>query len=834
MLISTQDWTDVICRQIEDGNIVLVLGAGATASSLDKSGQPLKSGKALAAYLSDRAGLNYTDEGLPDVVTAVQQVLGESAVNEIIAAQYKDCRPSEEIISLFKFSWKRVYTFNIDDAIEGVPKRGRAQEFKTKNALTDRLTDYDGIAQCEIIHLNGSVFDVSSGFIFSVDEYARRQHRPPVWYEKAGADFAVSPVIFIGSRYDEPLLSAQIERAKSETGPRVGTSFLITPEDIGDIRRQSLAKHGIVHLQGALSDFISTVQARYPDGVRPRQILSRTSRLAPDEDVELSHRDISALNAFKLIDQEFLSAKMRSVRDRIESVGKTFYSGFPPSWEVVSSGIHIHLNAYEGMRKALSVPVNAAQFKVVLGDSGAGKTTGIMACIVERLRKEPTRLVLEYDDNGRPMSDAFYALASAFKGRDITVLVDPLSIYVDEVNTILENSLYSSIEIISSAREGEWNDRIKRRLGSRAHVFRMGRFEDNEVPAIVRKLDQFLPSPTFATLSPAQKEDQIRKARRQLLMLFKELSGGVRFDEIIADEFKNLAKDEDRFVFLVVGVATVARVGMSADAIISILRSARISERLQDVLDRLGSMVSLTGGARYTARHELYVRHILESVADREELFEAIIALMGYFAQFEAPVVRHLDRKDYQLFKYISNEDNLRRLMPGREGIKKVHAFYEKFEVPFQRDGHFWLQYGLFMRSVNDNKAALELLTKSCAAYPGNDYALHALAQQKLMLAATERGERHKCDRWISEAVEVLLNLDSRQSDAGSDSAIWSLSKYHIKALRVWSRHDEARAAARKYFERLSDLHKQYGDSNLDGARAAMLLLATVGKYEEF
>lgn len=834
MLISTQDWTDVICRQVEEGNVVLVLGAGATASSHDRAGQPLKSSKALAVYLAEKAGLKYTDEGLQDVVTAVQQVLGESATNELISSQYKDCRPSPEIIDLFTFSWKRIYTFNIDDAIESIPKRGRAQEFKTKNALTDRLTDYDGIAQCEIIHLNGSVYDTTSGFIFSVDEYARRQHRPPVWYEKAGADFAVSPVVFIGTKYDEPLLAAQIERAKSEIGPRVGTSFLITPEDIGDIRRQSLAKHGIVHLQGGLAEFVTTIRSRHPNGVQPRQILSRNSRLTPDEDIELSHRDISALNAFKLIDQEFLLAKMRAAQGRIETVGKTFYSGFPPSWEVVASGVHIDLKSYDGMRKALSMPVSSAQFKVVLGDSGAGKTTGIMASVVARLRGEPNRLVLEYDDNGRPMSDAFYALASAFKERDITVLIDPLSIYVDEVYSILENSLYANIEIIASAREGEWNERINRRLGHRAHVFRMGRFEDSEVSTIVRKLDQFLPSPTFANLSPAQKEDQIRKARRQLLMLFKELSGGVRFDEIIADEFRNLSKDEDRLVFLVVGVATVARVGISAAAIITILRSAGISERLEDVLGRLGSMVSLTGGARYTARHELFVRHILDSVAGKDELFNAITALMAYFAQFEAPVVRHLDRKDYQLFKYVSNEDNLRRLMPGSGGKTKVHAFFEKFEVPFQRDGHFWLQYGLFMRSMNDHKAALELLTKSCAAFPGNDYALHALAQQKLMLAATERGERNRCERWISEAVEVLLNLDSRQSDVGSDSAIWSLSKYHIKALRAWSRNDEARAAARRYFERLSDLHKQYGDSKLNAARSSMLLLATVGKYEDF
>lgn len=161
---------------------------------------------------------------------------------------------------------------------------------------------------------------------------------------------------------------------------------------------------------------------------------------------------------------------------------------------------------------------------------------------------------------------------------------------------------------------------------------------------------------------------------------------------------------------------------------------------------------------------------------------------------------------------------------------------YEAFEVPFQRDGHFWLQYGLFNRSIGKQDRALELLKKSVDAFPENYYAIHALAQQKLMLAAkVAKHNKPQAQTLMSEAVEHLLILSTSYHQGSNDeSAVWTLSKYHIRVLELLGEHDRARAAAREYFEKIDHLLKRIADKKLEGAKNAMLLLATTGKYSDF
>lgn len=60
-----------LVRAIERGEAVLFLGAGASATSSSKAGNKIMQGGQLAAKLADMGGLEYHDEPLPSVVTAV-------------------------------------------------------------------------------------------------------------------------------------------------------------------------------------------------------------------------------------------------------------------------------------------------------------------------------------------------------------------------------------------------------------------------------------------------------------------------------------------------------------------------------------------------------------------------------------------------------------------------------------------------------------------------------------------------------------------------------------------------------------------------------------------
>src|SRR4051812_42008014 len=113
-------------REIEGANAVLILGAGAVGGCLNAQSQPLKIGSALADLIARQAGFTYSGERLDMVIEAAR--LPVLKLNEILDREFKNCRPSQELGQLLSVPWYRLYTFNIDDSLEGVhPASGQTR-----------------------------------------------------------------------------------------------------------------------------------------------------------------------------------------------------------------------------------------------------------------------------------------------------------------------------------------------------------------------------------------------------------------------------------------------------------------------------------------------------------------------------------------------------------------------------------------------------------------------------------------------------------------------------------------------------------------------------------
>ncbi|WP_207767868.1 hypothetical protein, partial [Methylobacterium frigidaeris] len=108
---------------------MLVLGAGASFTSENSQGKKIKIGDNLAKTFADRAGIDYAGENLVEVLGAVRgTILSDPIIHSILSAEYKGCAPSPELEDLFKFTWKRIYTWNIDDTLENA--KGRSVQSK--------------------------------------------------------------------------------------------------------------------------------------------------------------------------------------------------------------------------------------------------------------------------------------------------------------------------------------------------------------------------------------------------------------------------------------------------------------------------------------------------------------------------------------------------------------------------------------------------------------------------------------------------------------------------------------------------------------------------------
>lgn len=162
--------------------------------------------------------------------------------------------------------------------------------------------------------------------------------------------------------------------------------------------------------------------------------------------------------------------------------------------------------------------------------------------------------------------------------------------------------------------------------------------------------------------------------------------------------------------------------------------------------------------------------------------------------------------------------------------------FYSQFEISLQLDGHFWLQYALLLRRIGRQTAALEMLGKSIEAFPGNSYARHALAQQKLIVASQHSSFSKETERLIDEAVGSLMERHhsmgfQRSRGAVDEYPIVALGYYHIDALMAHDMVERAKKAARTYYTEVDRLIKTSPDTILVELKTRLAMLVSASEW---
>lgn len=195
----------LLLRALEEGRIVLLLGAGASATSVNRKAKNVLQAKGLAQLLAEEAGLAYSDEPLPEVLGAVLgRRVSEDRFRRILDQEYTGIDPSLELSQLLEFTWRRLYTWNVDDALDNV--KGGVQRRRVYNGMLDKVRPHEGLEYLQTIYLHGQAIKPEHGFIFSRADYSERLNKDSHdWYREAAADYASYTPVFLGSRLNEPI-----------------------------------------------------------------------------------------------------------------------------------------------------------------------------------------------------------------------------------------------------------------------------------------------------------------------------------------------------------------------------------------------------------------------------------------------------------------------------------------------------------------------------------------------------------------------------------------------------------------------------------------------------
>lgn len=825
----------LLLNALRSGDIVLLLGAGASATSTLPDGNAVRQASSLAALLAEKAGLEYANEALSDVLGAILYArISKEQLHRILRAEYTKVRPSEELKQLFDFTWRRLYTWNIDDSVENVS--GGVQRRRYFNGLRDKVVGHEGLDYLPVVHLHGEALKPEHGFIFSASEYNTRLNQDAHdWYREAALDYAAHVPVFIGSRLNEPILSAELDRARPGPDSGLGRAFLVTPDTFSEIQVANFKSRGIVVVRATLKQFVDWIHTRQAKKIVPIDVARTQSAFVRSLTDAISVRPADVETARSIVLHTWKDAK-RAADALSESekkrAARQFLEGQPPTWKLAATGIPVWLSSTDALYAAMERSIKARdRVFLVHGQSGSGKTTALMQSVLRYLREHPDAVCYELRGSVPSLRDALTLLHRLHEHQHVVVFAGDAFIYGDSLNEDVAGLPAGAMTLLLSARSGEWSHHIRRRIKDICTAFQFERFSERDFQPLINALLEYVPAPRFKRLGTEARVEKLRSSKNQLLIALRETTESETFNDTITNEYKRLPNDDCRLLAVLVGISTIARTGVSAAVSRQVYKRLAAAFSFEEASLALDGIVSLGQNGRLVARHELYVRHILENVVEFRSIVDVMIELLRTYTKYKSPIVKNVGRLDALLFKFLLNHRFASEIGTRRGELSETLRIFQEFEVEFQLDGHFWLQYGLLLVKIGDVPLALKMLGRSIQAYPDNPFAVHALADTQLQAAF----EREQFDavavKLIGDAVQTLEAMDITQAGEEDHYPIVTLALKHVGVLIRHNQGAKAQEVARKYFRRLEEKTRRVSDDTLQAARERLAHYVTQGTW---
>lgn len=817
---------DEILKDIKAGELILFLGAGASYGCKTATGQPVPMAETLASQMAIAAGFPYEGEPLDQVYEAARGKLG-ARLDGLLQASFKHVTPSFEYDRLAAYPWKRIYTLNIDDGLDKSLIRysqQRVNKLSSQDQVVERNQFFETV---EYIKLNGCIDRLHDGIIFSPSEYANATASHLPWYSQCASDFVRSPILFIGTQLNEPLLKYHIERYQSLNSVAPGVSYLICP-NATKIQIEGLKRYKIKYVEGTLNKFISWLDEKIP---KPPQPIDVARANIPQLDALLSSVDpTSYANLFEHITVVKRERMPNSESTRSSNTIRDFYKGFKPTWTDIVEGIPANLQVFEeSVKRVQEIDFSKKRLIPFLGPAGSGKTTLLMQ-LCWKFSSTPGWNVFFIDAEPVSLLSTLEAIENSSSAERVLVAIDNLEFYTEALLFTLSSTRLTKTLVIGAEREGIWNRRGKHVLSDLYHTPTYVRdFSETDAKRILEQLQKYGSWTRLGKMTArARLRELLDRSRKQLLIALLEATLGRGFEQIIENEYAQITSPEERLFLVIIALVTDRRCDAPISLIDRALDKMSILRRATTFANDLAGIVHQFQDT-LTARHPVYAKYLLERVVDPTLAAKSINGILQAFADYKAPVIQHVKKSQAALYKSLINHKFLFEVLKGNQ--TKIVQTYADLEKKFERDGLFWLQYGLALRDFDLHADALEKMRIACSAYP-MPHTQHALAQQ-LLLLAVEANDPAIAMGLADEAKQILEKLDD-VIESDDTYPIITLAEGFTHVLRKHRSEIEARLAAKKYASILERRAKQNPQhTRLQVAYERMFRYASVGVWTE-
>jgi nucleoside-triphosphatase THEP1 len=775
-----------------NGRLVLLLGAGASSGSKNRTNNDIPLGWQLAKTLALECGFSFNDEPLPDVYNAAKSMLGDR-IEVIFEQQFKHCTPSSELVELAKYPFTRIYTLNVDDAFDKALHQTSQRNINIRQRH-DKIVDPDQFYESmDFVKLNGDINRVRDGFVFSQQEYAAGSANPPLWYEELAQDYLKYTFIFIGTKLNEPLFKHQVERYKGKTSSSEQRSYILVP-NLTPIEEASLKTSNIEYLPATLKDFVGWLRSEF-DSIPTSKDLLQNSRPHLSLVADDSDKDKSIYDGVVAVARSSLAM----VKDpEIDSQIKSFYKGYKPNWFDIMNGVPAVLKAFDDFYKEVVDHENSCKLFTIKGPAGSGKSTILKQLALKLSDEKQSNVYFLENYNGNLKS-----LVSDLNGKQknaFYIFVERLGDLAEEIAEVLKVDLYSKVRFVGAENQSIYAYRVEEHFVEyQPRSILLSQIEDSDVDLILEKIEVYGNWTRLAKLSKKNRRLELTKrAKKQLLIGLLEATSGEGFDEIIRKDYQRIESDSHKYLLLLAGLSSSQGVNASESTLTRALSNLGVNPNVYELTKRLEGIVRYNNGLIQT-RHRVYIDRLFDRYVSKQELCKIIKAYIEAFSVYNVPIVPNIGKQEAKVYKHLVNAKTLKKLLDNDEEL--ILSVYRRFEKIFESDGLFLMQYGLALRSFNLQKSAYEKLRNAKEAYD-SPHVEHALALQRIILSL-EEDEETVAQSYFSMAEEALTRLDKSDIRVYDQYPIIALSEGHIQFLHKFNRKEEAKIHAKMYFDKM-------------------------------
>ncbi|MEQ9245105.1 MAG: SIR2 family protein, partial [Nitratireductor sp.] len=421
---------------LKAGRYNLLLGAGVSLDSQSGfHGENCPSAGALANALQD---------ALPGVrkgssINRLYRSMAPEQVEALITKRFVGCTPGDTVRAIAGFRWKRVFTLNVDDALEQAYETRPlpVQLYRTFN----HVSVYESVRDLRvlpIVHLHGWAREPEHGYIFDISEYATSIARNSIWAHVLTELIRTEPFIVLGTSLEEPDLVFFMSQ-RGEVHPRRDAPPSILVEPFPDeATEKDCDAFKMTLFEGTALNFLTEVDSLFP--VRP----------SVTEAIEENLGDISRLAVEPVCLAEFHADFERVPTETLIGTdgGINFAYGHQATWLDIQNGRDIARRETETLQAGI---VNATPSTIILIDGGPGAGKSATLKRVAWNLAQSGRICLWLKSIGRIRIASAAAVLKAIPGRRY-VFVDNFADNVVEVVELRERLKGEDILFVGAER----------------------------------------------------------------------------------------------------------------------------------------------------------------------------------------------------------------------------------------------------------------------------------------------------------------------------------------------------------------------------------------------